>query len=293
MSETQSAPQSAPENTTSEAPATEVDNQHQNPSNADGGGSLADVLETEPKATEPKEAEGDTPPHQNEPPKLAEWTSQLSKDILSDAGHAEQLADFKTVSDLARAYFDAAGKKAIPAKDAPPEDVETFFQELGKPKSKDDYSFGKDKNAKEFCEEAFNLNLTEAQASALWKNSVAQVNDAMARVQANQAAELDATDKALRAEYGERYDEAMAFHHRALGIKRGKNGKPVLSPIAKTLLEAGVYGKPEIARAFIELGRATSEGFAPGGDSGDNQPDSVLKGRHLSYKSQEEYLQGK
>jgi hypothetical protein len=67
---------------------------------------------------------------------------------------------------------------------------------------------------------------------------------------------------------------------------RGLGNKPSgeLSPIAKSLLDAGLAGKPEIVRAFIELGRATSEGAAAGGRAGAGRPESVLQGRGFDYK---------
>jgi hypothetical protein len=56
------------------------------------------------------------------------------------------------------------------------------------------------------------------------------------------------------------------------------------SPVARSLLDAGLAGRPEIARAFIELGRATSEGAPASGGAMCGLPRSVMEGRGFAWK---------
>jgi hypothetical protein len=126
-----------------------------------------------------------------------------------------------------------------------------------------------------FAAQAFELNLTEAQASKLYTDSKAQVLGMLAEQQREQNADLAKTDALLHKEYGEKYDEAIALFGKGIG-----DGE-----IPKLLKEAGLIGKPEIVRAFIELGRATSEGggLAPLGQGGASIPQSVMQGRGFKY----------
>jgi hypothetical protein len=74
-------------------------------------------------------------------------------------------------------------------------------------------------------------------------------------------------------------------------MQRGLGNNPTtgqLSGIAQSLIDAGLAGKPEIVRAFIELGRAVSESTAAGGSFRTSQPGSVMEGRGFEYK--ENYL---
>jgi hypothetical protein len=204
------------------------------------------------------------PQQSNDDPTLSpQWSEQLSKKARADLGG--RLAEFKTLDDFVQAYLDAAAPGEIRP------------ERPGKP---EDYKFAKSEPA--FAKTAWEANLSVEQADALYAASLSQLDVARQSVKAAMAKDMAATEALLRDEYGGRYDEAVAFMNRGLGINPATGA---LSPIAQSLFDAGLSAKPEIVRAFIELGRAVSEGSAPGGSVGAPLPASVMQGRGFGYKS--------
>jgi hypothetical protein len=211
----------------------------------------------------------------NKKTELPTWMQQLPKEAIGDPDTAGQLARFSSIGELSKAYIEAQKRSVVPDAEAKPEEVERFYQGLGKPKEPSGYSFH-DKDSKQFADLAYKLNLTEAQAAEIWNSSKAQLDGALKTVRERQNADFEETDKLLRKEYPEpqKYEEAIAFLQRGLG-----NGG-----LDRMLREAGLAGKPEIVRAFIELGRATSEaGLAPAGSGSSSLPKSIKEGRGFSY----------
>ena len=214
---------------------------------------------------------------------LPQWTQQLPKKMVSE--HGDHLAGFKSLDEFVQASLDAQAKAggenrpALPGKGSSPEEVRAFYESLGKPTEAAGYQFAK--NDPDFAKIAFDTNLTNAQAEAIYGISLARMDDARKGITAALARDYQATDALLQKEFGERYDEAIALLQRGLG-NNPRSGE--LSPLAQSLVDAGLAGKPEIVRAFIELGRATSEGSAAGGSAHGGTPQSVMEGRGFSYR---------
>jgi hypothetical protein len=208
---------------------------------------------------------------------------QLPKKLVTNADAATRLAAFKTLDEFVQAYLDASaqadGALPVPGKDSAPEQVQAFYERLGKPKEAAGYSFAKNDPA--FAQAAFAAHLSGSQAEAVYKAGLAELDDARKGIQAALARDYEAADADLRKEYGDRYNEAIVLMKRGLG-NNPKTG--ALSPVAKALVDAGLAGKPEIVRAFIELGRATSEGAGAGGSFGAPPPKSVMDGRGFAYQ---------
>ncbi|MDR1909664.1 MAG: hypothetical protein LBQ35_07105 [Spirochaetaceae bacterium] len=190
---------------------------------------------------------------------LAAWTQQLSGEIRENPELAKKLSAFKKLDDLAKGYFELAGRSAIPGSDAKPEDVEAFWRNLGYPEKPEGYSLSKEQETGTFLPIAHAARLTDAQAQAVWKlTREGAARQEEARRQA-MLAEMAATDEALQKEYGERYDHAMKM------LRRGAGTGDVL----QRLQAAGLAGRPEIVRAFIALGTALQEDLAHrGNDTG-------------------------
>jgi hypothetical protein len=170
------------------------------------------------------------------------------------------------------------GSLTVPGPGSAPEEIAAFWERLGVPGEAAGYTFAKDDP--ELAGAFHAAGLTEAQARAVYDADLAAA-DAVRKERAEALArDFQATDAVMRGEYGERYEEALAFMRRGLGNDPA-TGEP--SPIARALAEAGLAGKPEICRAFAELGRSVSEsGPAPaGGAPGDRS--SVLGGRGFGY----------
>jgi hypothetical protein len=194
------------------------------------------------------------------------WMSQVTKELYADKESAARLSGFKTVSDMAKAYLEAQTKAG---------------EQSDVPKEADGYSFAKEdpRMAGSF----FNAKLTAAQADSLYKANLAAMDDARKAMQASLAKDYQETDVLLQKEYGDKYDEAMILMKKGMGINPA-NGE--LSPLALLLVEAGLAGKPEICRAFIELGRSKSESSTASGSSTAGGPQSVMDGKGLHYKDQ-------
>ena len=223
------------------------------------------------------------PEQSNDSLTLPAWAAQLSKKLATDSNSVAKIAAFKNLDEFVQAYLDVSAQAgdtlSIPGKDSAPEEVQAFYERLGKPKEAQGYSFAK--NNPDFARAAFAANLSAGQAEALLQTSLAQLDDARKGMQAALAQDFKATDALLQKEYGDGYEEAIALMQRGLG-NNPKTG--ALSPIGKALVDAGLAGKPEIVRAFIELGRATSEDSSVNGRGGSSRPKSVMEGRGFDYK---------
>jgi hypothetical protein len=216
---------------------------------------------------------------------LPHWTEQLPKKLASDPQLAASLQGFKSLEDFVQAYLNASAKAgggelfALPGQGASAQEIQAFYERLGKPKEAESYGFAK--SDPDFAKVAFNANLTNAQADALYKAGLAQSDDARNLAKAQLAEDFKASDVLLQKEFGEKYEEAIALMQRGLG-NNPATGQ--ISGIAQSLMDAGLAGKPEIVRAFIEPGRAVSEGAASGGGFRAGQPGSVMEGRGFNYK---------
>jgi hypothetical protein len=72
--------------------------------------------------------------------KLAPWAEQLPPELKGNAAAQATLAKFKKLGDLAGSYLElekklSSGTVGIPGKDATPEEVASFWQKAGKPKT--------------------------------------------------------------------------------------------------------------------------------------------------------------
>jgi hypothetical protein len=206
--------------------------------------------------------------------KPPEWTAQLPKEIRENAGLLKKLGGFKTIAELANSYLSVEGKQVVPSKDAKPEEVQGFYERLGKPKTKEGYSMAGDKDAAPFIEGAYSMHLTDAQATFIWEQACKDRQETADR----QAKELAESDAVLKREYGGKYNEAIAFY------RRGAGG------ILNELKSHGLAGKPQIVRALIAYGRSISEAGGAAESGGAAQPVSVMRGRGFNYKTTEEYL---
>ena len=197
--------------------------------------------------------------------KLAPWTEQLPPELKGDPARAAKLAPFQKVGDLVNAFLELEGKAGavIPGADAAPEVAAAFWERAGKPKTADGYSFAGDK-AREgdvFAQAAFAANLTAAQAEAMFKGLSGIGALRAEAVKGAQERQLRETAAALSKEYGSRYQEKMELLTRGLAAA-GPN-------VSAVLRQAGLYGNPEIVKAFIAFGQMTAEsGAARGGSAG-------------------------
>ncbi|MDR2482691.1 MAG: hypothetical protein LBD08_03565 [Treponema sp.] len=206
--------------------------------------------------------------------KLAPWTEQLPPELKGNPAHAAKLAPFQKVGDLVTAFLELEGKAgaAIPGADAAPEAVAAFWEKAGRPKTAEGYSFAGDKarDGDVFAQAAFAANLTAAQAEAAWKGLNGMGEQRAEALKNARDRQLRETAAALSAEYGPRYGEKMELLAR--GLAAAGPG------VSAALKQAGLYGNPEIVRAFIACGQMTAESGAARGGSAGAALQSVLEG---------------
>lgn len=235
-----------------------------------GGGEPAVSVEPgtsgsgEPAGNEPKAAGTGSAPGAAGP-KAAEWTRQLSREIR-DGEAFGNLASFKSVSDLAKAYTDLQAKQgsgggvdyAALFKD------EGFWAAMGVPKADEAYGI-EDDDALGLAAVARGINMTRGQAQAVAKHISASLEGAAAERAAKQLEALTAATaeqtrlafpavaEKLKSEFGK--DAALYYNKAAAGL-------------IDKLRVSGLGADPRVARALCALGRDMTEGSTGGGSGG-------------------------
>jgi len=213
--------------------------------------------------------------------KLAAWCEQLPPEMRNNPDFAAKLAKFQKVGDMAKSYLELESRTAnggIPGKEASTEEVASFWEKAGKPKTADGYAFAKDKDNEGavFADAAFKANLTAAQADALFKNLNEAGAARLAAAQQAQLQQLTETDTALKAEYGSKYQEKMELLTRGLAAA-GPN-------VGSLIRQAGLAGNPEIVKTFIAFGEMTAESGAARGKGAGESLKSVMDGGSFDFK---------
>lgn len=183
------------------------------------------------------------------------WTSQLSEDLRNNQDFIKQVSKFGKISDLAKSYSELEAKlgKAIvkPGKDASDEERESFYQQLGKPKSADKYSIT-DENAAAFRDVAFKNNLTDEQATALYAQFNEIGKNMLQQAQMEKAVKAKATDDALRAEWGNNYDAKITMLQRGVNTYGGK-------ALGEKLKASGLLFDADVIKLFVRLGEESAD----------------------------------
>lgn len=183
------------------------------------------------------------------------WTSQLLKEISGNADYMKRLTKFENISDLAKSYAELEGKLGNsltkPGKDATAEEVNAFYEKLGKPKDANGYSVN-DEQAGALKQLAYENNLTDEQLTGLYEGLKKIGLQSAENMQAARQRLLKETDEALHKEYGNKYSEKIALMQRGIknygGVELG------------TMLDnAGVLYHPAIVKLFIQLGELSAE----------------------------------
>jgi len=246
--------------------------------NGDAG---ADGAKPEAKPAEGDKAAGGTHTESgNQTIKLAAWAEQLNPEIRNNPELASKLAKFSKVSDVAKAYLDLEVKLAangIPGKDATAEEIASYWEKAGRPKTAAGYKFASEKEGVLFAEAAFKSNLTSAQAEALYKNLGEAGKQALQAAEKARAQKAKETAEALAAEYGSKYQEKLELLKRGL-TAAGPN-------VGKLLSQAGLAGNPEILKAFIAFGQMTAESGAARGSGAGDSLKSIMEGGSFNFNT--------
>lgn len=219
---------------------------------------------TEPQA--PAEAgeggKGDVSAETGLPSKatLAPWGDQLTKEVKSNEKMVEALSKFKTIDELSKSYLELSGKLGnslqLPSKDASEEEQAAFWSKLGRPETADKYGFKQDsEGSKALATAAFNANLTDKQAQAMFKSIEGIAGNAVGQRTAAMQQQQVETEAALKAEYKGKYPEVVENLRRGLEVFGGDELKNVL-------LKSGLAYDPVIVKTFSKIGAQLSEAGA-------------------------------
>ena len=222
---------------------------------------------------------GNTATEQSTKPIKAVWTEQLSKKHTQNSELMAKLGSIGSIDDLVQAYIEAIP----PGEDAPEAEKKGFYERIGRPKEPGGYKIASENKA--LAEAAHEANLTDAQAIALHNAQKKQAEAERQQKEEALAKEKKAVEQFLQEEYGKNnrdgYEEAQAMLKRGLG-NNAASGE--LSDIAKVLTDSGLIYKPEIVRAFVELGYSMSEASTPRASGRGGLPASITQGRSFVYK---------
>ena len=207
-----------------------------------------------------------------------DWKNALPDDVKTDPS----LADIKDVGGLAKSYIHAqkmvgSDKVALPKEDATPEELDAFYDRLGRPK---EYEFTKaelpegmklnedmEKNMKAIMHKS---GLTNKQANDLYSGYMKMTSEEFTNQQTaaeNQKAEWY---KTLQKDLGKAFDEQVDLSQRAA---RELGGEDFLNWLDST----GQGNNPMFVKMFAKVGQMMAEAGAEPGkpQSFEMTPDSA------------------
>lgn len=187
------------------------------------------------------------------------WMSQLPDALKQN----ENLSQFKTLGDLGNKFLEVTksleGTVRIPGENATPEEIATFHEKIGRPKTENDYDLQSPELPEgmqmdtdlgvAFRQLAHKAGLSQKQAKQLfdfYNNQM--VTRYSATIKAREKA-LDDASKALKEEWGTQYDTNMEIVKRAYSKFGNEN-------FTKFLDESGVGNNPVVIKTFLEIGKA-------------------------------------
>lgn len=162
---------------------------------------------------------------------LPKWTAALTPETRTS--HFEDLKGINGPEDITRMAFDLKGKlsEAIvpPGKDASQEDVNAYLTKIGVPLDKSDYKFdvpdgsGMVNVVDGLRDLAFENKIPAETASAISAFLVENEKTALAALDQQMATIREDSEKALRAEYGDKFDAKIARTNSLIKRYGGEN----------------------------------------------------------------------
>jgi len=165
------------------------------------------------------------------------------------------------------------GLKA-PTAESTPEELSEFFNAAGRPESAGDYAFGglpegmelDTERLTERNAELHKVGLSQAQYETVMGLYVEEMNMVQENLQTNQSQVRNATEEALRAEWGNDYDRNM----KSVAAVADRFG------VKDALIETGVINHKPVLDMLMKVHLSTSEdGIVKPQDSGYNRKDEL------------------
>lgn len=195
-----------------------------------------------------------------------DWKASLTDDVKNDPS----LADIQDVSGLAKSYIHAqkmvgADKIALPKENASEEELDSFYNQLGRPK---EYEFTKAElpegmQNNEDMEKAMKANmhkagLTNAQANSIYTGYMEYMGAQHKDMTDKSQIQADEWVKSMQKDFGKAYDESIDLSQRAA---RELGGPDFL----KWLDDTGQGNNPMFVKMFAKVGKMMSEANAEPG----------------------------
>ena len=215
------------------------------------------------------------------------WQTQhLSEDLQGN----ETLSKFKDVGSLGSSYLElqkmVGSRIKLPAEDASEEDVNSFYNQIGRPESPDKYTIDLPSDAypqdtvQAFLQEAHSAGLTnkQAQAAINFYNSI-ESNGQIDSAAAMQQAKVDA-ESTLKKEWGQAdYAKELAISRRAFNRFADDDLKQFVNDTGVTNNVAMIKFLNRIGKAFSEpdMGGAGKDSGSIDGDSAKIEIGAMLK----------------
>lgn len=193
--------------------------------------------------------------------KLPAWTSQLPDEIKTNNDLIKRLSKFEKIGDMAKSYTELESKLGNslikPSTDASAEEIQSFYEQIGKPKNVEGYNIKADnENVKEFLNVAFNNNLSVDQANQLYEYMLNAGNKAIEQNRNEQAImqreKIETFEKVMNEKYGAKYNEKLKLLETGINTYGGNE-------LGSLLQQSGLLFEPVIADLFINLGERASE----------------------------------
>jgi hypothetical protein len=207
--------------------------------------------------TEPTKpaTEGVTPAVPAEPAAKPAWVAQLEGDLQKD----DKLTQFKTISELGKAYRELEGKlskEAVPGEKATADEVAKFYklEDVKLPKT-----IVPDKEmASAYLDACRKAGVSAEQAKAIYgwymPAFAKQLTDASRLVKMSS----EQAEAKLREEFGADFDAAQTYKERAFRTFFNEEA-------ANLFVKSGLGNSPSVIKGFIKLGKSISEhAFADG-----------------------------
>jgi len=200
---------------------------------------------------------------------------QLPEDLRDDPS----LQDIEDVGSLAKSYVHAQrmvgkDKLAMPGEDATQEEIDEFYNKLGRPETPDAYElpetpedadprFAPDEEfVGNFKEAAHKMGLTAQQTKDLYEWYQGEAQNRLEAVDKHLDQTYEESKAALQKEYGKAFPEKMKAAKLAL---QEYGGDAVLEKLEK----AGLANDADVVKAFVKAGEPLMEDGVPsGGNSG-------------------------
>lgn len=207
------------------------------------------------------------------------WTSQLPKEMRENADLMKTLGKFPKLENIAKSYSELESKLGkslvMPGEGASEEEVNTFWQKLGKPESAEKYSI-EGEQAKGFREIAFKNNLTDSQAKAIY-NEIEETGKRYAAEQMEKfAQQTKETNKVLLSEYGKDFPAKMEMLKRGIAANGGQE-------LYNKLRDSGLIADLNIVKLFINVGEKNAEAGTQNKSAKSGGYKSIRDGGTLSF----------